>query len=344
MPQPLPEVLDYRDLMGKLAHIDREWESLKGLLTFKSPYKNEAPTKNPAVNDNSQMNMDNKVVGFPKPSAPVKTRTGGAAIPSTMPVTTRELEALIQKNVQDSHDGTLMARLIKVERKIHKLTLLVIALMTLTIALFGVLTFLGVKENLVARSAFRQPNEIAAPSNTSSPEAQVSANDYQSPSATAMVSPRDTQSANAADMPAGNVGKSSETETSPAAAKPAPTNEIAAPSNTSSPEAQVSANDHQSPSATAMVSPKDTQSANAADMPAGNVGKSSETETSPAAAEPAPKFVGSITSNKIHYPDCKWAAKIKPDRLITFPSIAAARAQGYIPCPVCRPHESDETH
>jgi hypothetical protein len=278
MSQPMPEVLDYRDLVGKLTRIDREWESLKGLLTFKSPYKNEAPTQKPAVNDNSQIDMDNRVIGFPKPSAPVNTRTGGAGFPSTIPATPRELEALTQKNVANSHDKTLMGRLIKVERKIHQLTLLVIAFMTLTIALFAVLTFLGVKENLVTRSAFPQPNEIAAPSNPSSPEAQVSAND------------------------------------------------------------------HQSPSATAMVSPRDRQSANAAPMPAGNVGKSSETETSLAAAEPSPKFVGSITSNKIHYPDCKWAAKIKPEKLITFPSIAAAQAQGYIPCPVCRPHESNETH
>lgn len=276
MSQSMPEVLDYRDLVGKLARIDSEWESLKGLLTFKSPYKNEEPAKNLVVHDTSQINMDNKVVGFPKSSSQVKTQTGCKGVHSTMVLTPRELEAITQKNRKDSHDGTLMERLIKVERQIHKLTIMVITFMTMAIALFAILTFLGFKDNLVNRSAFRQPKEITAPSNPSSPEAEVSANGRQSPSVAPMAS--------------------------------------------------------------------DPQSGRATAMPAENVVKSSETETSPAAAEPAPKFVGSITSHKIHCPDCKWAAKIKPEKLITFPSIAAAREQGYIPCPVCRPHESDETH
>jgi hypothetical protein len=33
-----------------------------------------------------------------------------------------------------------------------------------------------------------------------------------------------------------------------------------------------------------------------------------------------------------------------PKKLITLPSMEAAHEQGYIPCPVCRPHKSDETH
>ena len=37
MSQSMPEVLDYRNLVGKLARIDSEWESLKGMLTFKAP-------------------------------------------------------------------------------------------------------------------------------------------------------------------------------------------------------------------------------------------------------------------------------------------------------------------
>jgi hypothetical protein len=54
------------------------------------------------------------------------------------------------------------------------------------------------------------------------------------------------------------------------------------------------------------------------------------------------KYVGSITSNKYHYPDCKWAAQIKPDKLRTFSSVKAARGKGYIPCPTCRPPQSDQ--
>lgn len=278
MSQSMPEVLDYRNLMGKLARIDSEWESLKGLLAFKVPYKNDKPAKSPPADDAFPMDMANKVVEFPGPASTVKIQTGCEEIHSPMAVTPRELEAITPKNGENGHDKTLMERLITVERQIHKLTLLVTAFMTLAIALLAVLTFLGFKDNLVNRSAFRQPQGIAASSNPSSPEAMVPANDRQLSSATEMISPSDSQSV----------------------------------------------------SATA--------------IPVGNVGKSSEMETSPAIAEPAPKLVGSMTSNKAHYPDCKWAAKINPKKLITFSSMAAAREQGYISCPVCRPEESDDSH
>lgn len=119
---------------------------------------------------------------------------------------------------------------------------------------------------------------------------------------------------------------------------------IAAASNPLTPEAMVPANDRQWSSATAMISPGDPQSVSAMSILVENVGKSTEMEISPAVAEPTPKFVGSMTSNKAHYPDCKWAAKINSKNLITFASMAAAWEQGYIPCPVCRPHESDQTH
>jgi hypothetical protein len=91
MSQSMPEALDYRVLVGKLARIDSEWESLKGLLTFKSPYKNEESAKNSAVNDESQMDMGNKVVGFPQPSCHVKTQTKCEGGRSTMAVTPMEM-------------------------------------------------------------------------------------------------------------------------------------------------------------------------------------------------------------------------------------------------------------
>jgi hypothetical protein len=48
-------------------------------------------------------------------------------------------------------------------------------------------------------------------------------------------------------------------------------------------------------------------------------------------------FVGSIKSNKYHYPDCTWAKKIKPENEIWFSSSADAKAHGYMPCKVCSP-------
>jgi hypothetical protein len=48
-------------------------------------------------------------------------------------------------------------------------------------------------------------------------------------------------------------------------------------------------------------------------------------------------FVGSVKSNKYHYPGCQWAQKIKPSNEIWFSSSADARAHGYVPCGVCHP-------
>lgn len=49
------------------------------------------------------------------------------------------------------------------------------------------------------------------------------------------------------------------------------------------------------------------------------------------------KFVGTIRSNKYHYPECKWAKEIKPENEIWFTSSEDARSQYYVPCGVCHP-------
>ena len=48
-------------------------------------------------------------------------------------------------------------------------------------------------------------------------------------------------------------------------------------------------------------------------------------------------FVGSIKSDKYHYPSCNAAKKIKPENEIWFTSSADARAHGYVPCGICNP-------
>jgi hypothetical protein len=56
------------------------------------------------------------------------------------------------------------------------------------------------------------------------------------------------------------------------------------------------------------------------------------------------KYVGSKTSNKYHYPYCKWVKLIKPERLLTFSSVREAKDSGnYVRCPTCRPPFTDET-
>ena len=48
-------------------------------------------------------------------------------------------------------------------------------------------------------------------------------------------------------------------------------------------------------------------------------------------------FVGSIESNKYHYPSCRWAEKIKPEHEIWFTSSQDAQNHGYVACKVCKP-------
>jgi hypothetical protein len=56
---------------------------------------------------------------------------------------------------------------------------------------------------------------------------------------------------------------------------------------------------------------------------------------------PTVKYVGSITSNKYHYPSCKWAKSIKPKKVRVFSSVAEAKRSGYRVCPSCKPPLSD---
>jgi micrococcal nuclease len=49
------------------------------------------------------------------------------------------------------------------------------------------------------------------------------------------------------------------------------------------------------------------------------------------------QYVGSINSDKYHYPDCQWAGKIKPENEIWFSTKNDAEEAGYVPCKVCKP-------
>ncbi|MCM1566081.1 MAG: stalk domain-containing protein [Dehalobacter sp.] len=48
-------------------------------------------------------------------------------------------------------------------------------------------------------------------------------------------------------------------------------------------------------------------------------------------------YVGSIKSNKYHYPSCRYVQSIKPENQIWFANEAEAQAAGYVPCSVCKP-------
>jgi len=49
------------------------------------------------------------------------------------------------------------------------------------------------------------------------------------------------------------------------------------------------------------------------------------------------EFVGSITSNKYHRQNCRYAAKISPENRVYFESEEEAEKQGYSPCKTCSP-------
>ena len=70
-----------------------------------------------------------------------------------------------------------------------------------------------------------------------------------------------------------------------------------------------------------------------ASPPAGQTGAVSPNREAEAEVE----LVGSKTSNKYHYPTCKWVREITPGKLIKFKSAAAAQARQYVACPVCKP-------
>jgi hypothetical protein len=53
------------------------------------------------------------------------------------------------------------------------------------------------------------------------------------------------------------------------------------------------------------------------------------------------KYVGSVKSNKCHYPTCQWALKIKPENLVTFKTAKEAAEAGYVPCTLCKPPTED---
>ncbi len=70
-----------------------------------------------------------------------------------------------------------------------------------------------------------------------------------------------------------------------------------------------------------------------------------ENNSSPPGSLPAPSsteatkamLTGSSTSKKYHLPDCRYAAKIKPENKIDFQSPEDAKRQGYLPCKSCNP-------
>lgn len=50
------------------------------------------------------------------------------------------------------------------------------------------------------------------------------------------------------------------------------------------------------------------------------------------------RFVGSLTSRKVHVPECGWVRRIAPDNRVCFDSAQTACSLGYQPCHICEPY------
>jgi hypothetical protein len=117
MPQEMPEILDYKNLMGKLAAIDGQWEELKILLAFKSPQNNIEAAQRPADEPKLPMGRDDKVLQFPHMGSHPRAQVA-------------------------LDEFCLNARLIKAEKQINRITLMGFGLMVIIIALVAVQIFL----------------------------------------------------------------------------------------------------------------------------------------------------------------------------------------------------------
>jgi hypothetical protein len=117
MPREMPDFLDYKNLMGKLASIDCEWEELKNLLAFRSPQKNIESAQRPAPQPKLPMGRDDKVMQFPNIASHPRAQI-----------------------VLD--EFCLNARLIKAEKQINRITLMGFGFMADIIVLIAVQIFL----------------------------------------------------------------------------------------------------------------------------------------------------------------------------------------------------------
>jgi Metal binding domain of Ada len=69
--------------------------------------------------------------------------------------------------------------------------------------------------------------------------------------------------------------------------------------------------------------------------PASTTKATADPSSPPVKQNQSATVVGSKTGTKYHLPDCPGAKRIKPANLITFDSIAAAKAAGYTPASNC---------
>ena len=87
-----------------------------------------------------------------------------------------------------------------------------------------------------------------------------------------------------------------------------------------------------------IVASSDGQNVSVDAAPTAKATPSEQTEPSDdAQSSSAGQYVGSVNSDKYHYPSCQHAKKILPSNKIWFSSAEDAKAHGYVACKVCKP-------
>ncbi len=81
-----------------------------------------------------------------------------------------------------------------------------------------------------------------------------------------------------------------------------------------------------------LVSLQNNQGAIIIQNPTASIIKATEPASAEATAGKQGRLIGSVNSNKYHWPDCPWAKKISSENQIWFESEEKARNAGYIPC------------
>jgi len=306
----VPEKSPGKDLETLVSSIDKELQELKKFLAGKTQQagiKREpySPVYVAPVNHGTLAEDDTseKADGHP----PLNTRGQFA-------VTPREAQSIADRMARFDQEAKILERLARLERQNRRLTILNALFCTLMVGFMLVSAFLLLHTNTLDRLNLIQAAKglIWAPSV-----------DKNSPSPETAAKPLEVQAQEAPKPKEAPVAAA--TESSRPADPPTPPVRLEAAST---------------------ISPQETESppltTEAPTPPASQVspGVASAPQEP---ATPTIKYVGSITSDKYHYPDCKWAKTIIPRKVRGFTSVAEAKQAGYRQCPTCKPPLTDET-
>jgi hypothetical protein len=300
-----PEIPVRQEVEARLGSLDPEWRELKKFL--KDDVQNSILTEKP----DSQVYMNNLRQEVKK-EASTSENVASPPLPSKKikiagdPLEEEEIIEGLRKSYEETK---IFERLARLESQYRRLTfygsifsLVIVAL------LFGSMLF---SISLARKNVALQGNKSVQTVRQIIPSQPT---EKGSPSVKSAVQPQESSPG--------------EPQTSPEASPPG---KKAAPAP---------AEDHSAVTGPSQELPPSAAAPKTSALPAGQESLA-VTNTPQEPQTPAVTYVGSITSNKYHYPECKWAKTIIPRKIRVFHSVAEAKKAGYIRCPVCQPPLTD---